>query len=60
MNVNFTDKDHVWIDGRQYISLRRFFEKVAEVASESKRLAEENEKLIAENEHYKALLKESL
>lgn len=28
--VSFGDKDHVWIDGKQYISLRRFQEKVKE------------------------------
>ena len=29
--VSFGDKDHVWIDGKQYISLRRFQEAVKEV-----------------------------
>lgn len=29
--VRFGDKDHVWIDGKQYISLLRFQEKVKEV-----------------------------
>lgn len=28
--VSFGDKDHVWIDGKQYISLRRFQEAVKE------------------------------
>lgn len=28
--VRFGDKDHVWIDGKQYISLRRFQEAVKE------------------------------
>jgi hypothetical protein len=28
--VSFCDKDHVWIDGKQYISLRRFQEAVKE------------------------------
>jgi hypothetical protein len=28
--VSFGDKDHVWIDGKQYISLRRFQEVVNE------------------------------
>lgn len=28
--VEFHDKDHVWIDGKQYISLRRFQEAIKE------------------------------
>ena len=32
--VSFGDKDHVWIDGKQYISLRRFQEAVKEAQPE--------------------------
>ncbi len=34
--IRFADKDHVWIDGKQYISLRRFQEAVIEAQPERK------------------------
>lgn len=51
-----TDKDHIFINGKQYVSLKRFAENRIEIAAEMKMLAEENEKLANENEHLKALI----
>ena len=35
--VRFTDDDHVWINGKQYISLKRFQEAVKDARSDRKR-----------------------
>lgn len=58
--VEFLSESVVFVNGRQYVSLRRFMENRSEIANEQKLIAEQNEKLLAENEHLKALLKESL
>ena len=58
--VEFLSENVVFVNGRQYVSLRRFMENRSEIANEQKLIAEQNEKLLAENEHLKALLKESL
>jgi len=57
--VKVLDDHHIMIDGKQYVSLKRFFENRSEIALENKILVEENERLIEENKHLKALLKES-
>jgi len=33
--VRFVDADHVWIDGKQYISLRRFMEAVKDARKDA-------------------------
>ena len=38
--VRFSDADHVWIDGKQYISLRRFMGAVKEAQPQSTKLDE--------------------
>lgn len=58
--VQISDVDHIYVDGKQYISLRRFFENKSEIAKEYQLLAEQNESLLEENKHLKALLKERL
>lgn len=58
--IKFSDEHHIWVDGKQYISLTRFFENRSEIALEQKALAEEVERLVEENKHLKALLKEVL
>jgi len=42
-SIRFADKDHVWIDGKQYISLRRFGEAIHEAYTERKKSEEESE-----------------
>ena len=58
--VEFLNENVVFVDDRQYVSLRRFMENRSEIANEQRLIAEQNEKLLKENEHLKALLKESL
>lgn len=58
--VEFLNENVVFVDDRQYVSLRRFMENRSEIANEQRLIAEQNEKLLEENEHLKALLKESL
>jgi len=58
--VQFLNENVVFVDDRQYVSLRRFMENRSEIANEQRLIAEQNEKLLEENEHLKALLKESL
>ena len=56
--VQFLNENVVFVDDRQYVSLRRFMENRSEIANEQRLIAEQNEKLLEENEHLKALLKE--
>ena len=58
--VDFTDDDHVWIDGNQFVSLRRYFESRESLLKEFKMLNEKFDEIKAENEALKTLLKESL
>lgn len=58
--VEFLNENVVFVDDRQYVSLRRFMENRSEIANEQRLIAEQNEKLLEENEHLKALLKKSL
>ena len=58
--VEFMNENTVCVDGRQYVSLKRFMENRAEIASEYALIIEQNENLLEENAHLKALLKESL
>ena len=58
--IDFLDNDHVWIDGKQYISLKRFFENRSEIALEYITILEEADRLSKENKHLKELLKDKL
>ena len=58
--VKFLNENVVFVDDRQYVSLRRFMENRSEIANEQRLIAEQNEKLLKENEHLKALLKKLL
>jgi cell shape-determining protein MreC len=55
-NVNVKDEDHIWYKGKQYISLRRFYERLQELLDEIKQLTERNEKLQEENDILTKLL----
>jgi len=58
--VTVIDDDHIYVDGKQYVSLRRFFENRSEIAIEAESLIEKIDKLTEENNHLKALLKERI
>lgn len=55
-NVNVKDQDHIWFQGRQYISLRRFYERLGEITDECRQLVERNNKLQEENNTLSKLL----
>lgn len=60
MNVKIVDEDHIWVDNKQYVSLKRFGEARKEVAEEIKLAADKNKELAEENEALKVLLKNQL
>ena len=60
MNVVITDEDHVYINDRPFISLKRFVEAREEVAENLKVADDKNKELVEENEALKVLLKKQL
>ena len=60
MKVGFVDDDHIFVNNKQFISLRRFGEAKKEVAEEVKLLTDKNKELAEENEALKVLLKNQL
>lgn len=60
MKVNVADEDHMWIDGKQFISLKRFLENRKEIADEVLKLERRNRELEEENNALRVLLKEHL
>ena len=60
MKVEIIDDDHIYVNNRQYISLKRFYEARKEVTKEVKLLADKNKELAEENEALKILLKKQL
>ncbi len=60
MKVNVADEDHLWIDGKQFVSLKRFLENRKEIAGEVLKLERRNRELEEENNALKVLLKEHL
>ena len=53
-----TDKDHVWIEGKQFISLKRFAVARKEYHEEIVESIKMAEAIAEENVHLRALLKE--
>lgn len=47
--VKIIDDDHIWVSGKQYVSLRRFFEARSEVDKEHLQLCKQVEDLKKEN-----------
>jgi hypothetical protein len=60
MKVEIIDDDHIWVNNRQFVSLKRFGDARKEVAREMKLLEEKYEKIVKENEALKVLLKNQL
>lgn len=60
MRVEIIDDDHIYVNNKQYISLRRFGEAKEDVANEVKLLVDKNKELAEENEALKILLKNQL
>lgn len=59
--IRFDDnRNHVWIDGKQYISLNRFLDIQRDLNTETELLRKQVDQLIKENQAYKILLKEQL
>ena len=54
------DKDHIWYNGRQYISLQRLNEIENKQSQEMKLLTEKVEELTEENKSFECLLKSRL
>ena len=57
---HYLDDDHVFIDGRQFISLKRVNAIRADLESEMEVLNDEVYRLEKENDAYRVLLKEDL
>ena len=60
MRVEIVDEDHIWVNNKQYISLKRFGEAKKDVVTEMKLLGDKNKELAEENEALKVLLKNKL
>ena len=60
MRVEIVDEDHIWVNNKQYISLKRFGEVKKDVTNEMKLIADKNKELAEENEALKVLLKNQL
>lgn len=58
--VKFSDDDHVWIDGTQFVSLDRFLKVKNSGIKDMQLMNERLRELTAENESLKTLLKNSL
>ena len=59
-NFRIADENHIWYNGKQYISLNRVSAIENKKIEETKLLNEEVERLTRENEAYKVLLKVDL
>ena len=57
MNVVITDEDHVYINNRSFISLKKLVEARKEVEEDLKLADNKNKELVEENEALKVLLK---
>lgn len=60
MRIEIVDEDHIWVNNKQYISLKRFGDARKEVAKEMKLVDEKIKELAEENEALKLLLKNQL
>ena len=60
MKVEFIDDEHIFVNNRQFVSLKRFYEARKEVTEEVKLLTDKNKELAEENEALKTLLKKQL
>lgn len=57
MQIEIFNDDHIWVGGRQYVSLKRFAEARKDAAEEMQMLIDRNNELTEENEALKILLK---
>lgn len=60
MRVEIKDEDHIWVDNKQYVSLKRFADAKKDMADEVRLLTDKNKELAEENEALKVLLKNQL
>lgn len=60
MNVEIADEDHIFVNNKQFVSLKRFGEAKKDMIEEVKLLNDKNEELAKENEALKILLKKQL
>lgn len=60
MRVEIADEHHIFVNNKQFVSLKRFGEAKKAIAEEIKLLADKNEELAKENEALKILLKKQL
>lgn len=56
LEVSFTDDDHVWVKGKQYVSLKRMFEIKEHDLKELKNMEELTERLLLENQALRTLI----
>lgn len=60
MEVEFIDDDHIYISGKQWVSLNRFLKAKNDLMKETYLVNNKNERLAKENEALKLLLKNQL
>lgn len=60
MKVEIVDEHHIFVNNKQFVSLKRFGEAKKAIAEEIKLLVDKNKELSEENEALKILLKKQL
>lgn len=60
MKVKIVDEDHIWVNNKQYVSLKRFADAKTDMVDEVRLLTDKNKELAEENEALKVLLKNYL
>ena len=60
VNIEIVDEDHIFINNRQFISLKKLGDARREIAEDMKIVADKNKELAEENEALKVLLKNQL
>lgn len=60
MKVEIVDEDHIFVNNKQFVSLKRFSDAKKDMANEVKLLNDKNKELAEENEALEILLKNRL
>ena len=60
VTIKYSDDNHVWIEGMQFVSLNRYHELRSEAATEMRLLMDEVVELTKKNKALKSLLKQAL
>lgn len=60
MKVEIMDEDHIFVDNKQFVSLKRLGNAIREISEDMNIVVDKNKELAEENEALKILLKNQL